>query len=61
MPSTVTLIRSRSLSDVADYAATAPADAQLIFPVGACPLGEDGTTAAVGDYAGQAIAAVRDE
>ncbi|QSB17322.1 RidA family protein [Natronosporangium hydrolyticum] len=54
------MIRSRSLSDVAEYAyaATAPADARLIFLAGACPLNADGTTAAVGDYAGQAAKAV---
>lgn len=52
----VTLIRSATLSDVAEYAyaATAPKDARLIFLAGACPLEDDGSTAAVGDYAGQA-------
>ncbi|TDC71360.1 RidA family protein [Actinomadura sp. GC306] len=56
----VTLIRSSSLSDVAEYAyaATAPAEARLIFLAGACPLDEDGSTAAPGDYAGQAAKAV---
>ncbi|GAA1187067.1 RidA family protein [Pseudonocardia alaniniphila] len=60
MTKAVTLIRSKSLSDVAEYAyaATAPADARLIFLAGACPLNADGTTAAVGDYAGQAARAV---
>ena len=60
MTKSVTLIRSRSLSDAAEYAyaATAPADARLIFLAGACPLNADGTTAAVGDYAGQAAKAV---
>jgi enamine deaminase RidA (YjgF/YER057c/UK114 family) len=60
MPRAVTLIRSASLSDVAEYAyaATAPAEARLIFLAGACPLNEDGSTAAVGDYAGQAAKAV---
>ncbi|MGW4232652.1 RidA family protein [Streptomyces sp. NPDC004980] len=59
MPRTVTLIRSAHLSDVAEYAyaATAPADARLVFLAGACPLDEDGSTAAVGDYAGQAAKA----
>ncbi|MFF4246901.1 RidA family protein [Streptomyces sp. NPDC001822] len=59
MARTVTLIRSASLSDVAEYAyaATAPADARLIFLAGSCPLNEDGSTAAVGDYAGQAAKA----
>jgi enamine deaminase RidA (YjgF/YER057c/UK114 family) len=56
MPRAVTLIRSATLSGVAEYAyaATAPGEARLIFIAGACPLNEDGSTAAVGDYAGQA-------
>ncbi|MFJ9037056.1 RidA family protein [Streptomyces sp. NPDC102406] len=56
----VTLIRSDALSDVAEYAyaATAPADARLVFLAGACPLEKDGSTAAVGDYAGQAAKCV---
>ncbi|MFG3365763.1 RidA family protein [Streptomyces sp. NPDC090032] len=60
MPRSVSLIRSSSLSDVAEYAyaATAPAEARLIFLAGACPLNEDGSTAAVGDYAGQAAKAL---
>ncbi|MFD1828298.1 RidA family protein [Streptomyces desertarenae] len=60
MARAVTLIRSDSLSDVAEYAyaATAPADARLVFLAGACPLNEDGSTAAVGDYAGQAAKAL---
>jgi enamine deaminase RidA (YjgF/YER057c/UK114 family) len=60
MAKVVTLIRSKSLSDTAEYAyaATAPADARLIFLAGACPLNGDGTTAAVGDYAGQAAKAI---
>ncbi|WBB58698.1 Rid family hydrolase [Streptomyces sp. WMMC500] len=60
MPSAVTLIRSASLSDVAEYAyaATAPAGARLIYLAGACPLEADGSTAAVGDYAGQAAKSV---
>jgi len=59
MPRAVTLIRSATLSDVAEYAyaATAPAEARLIFLAGACPLNDDGSTAAVGDYAGQAARA----
>jgi enamine deaminase RidA (YjgF/YER057c/UK114 family) len=39
------------------YASTAPAGSRLIFLAGACPLNEDGSTAAVGDYAGQAAKA----
>ncbi|MDJ1130980.1 RidA family protein [Streptomyces iconiensis] len=60
MARAVTLIRSQSLSDVAEYAyaATAPAEARLVFLAGACPLNDDGSTAAVGDYAGQAAKAV---
>ena len=56
----MTLIRSTSLSDAAECAcaATAPADARLIFLAGACPRNADGTTAAVGNYAGQAAKAV---
>ena len=52
----VTLIRAAELSDVAQYAyaATAPKEARLIFLAGACPLRDDGSTAAIGDYAGQA-------
>lgn len=54
----VTLIRASELSNVAQYAyaATAPADARLIFLAGACPLNRDGSTAAIGDPAGQAAA-----
>ncbi|MFI8853107.1 RidA family protein [Streptomyces sp. 891-h] len=60
MPRAVTLVRSNTLSDVAEYAyaATAPADARLIFLAGACPLDADGTVTPVGDYAGQAAQAV---
>ncbi|MFF2302523.1 RidA family protein [Streptomyces sp. NPDC058128] len=60
MARAITLIRSAALSDVAEYAyaATAPAEARLIFLAGACPLNDDGSTAAVGDYAGQAAKAV---
>ena len=59
MARAVTLIRAAALSDVAQYAyaATAPAGSRLIFLAGACPLNEDGSTAAVGDYAGQAAKA----
>jgi len=59
MPSAVTLIRSGSLFGAAQYAyaATAPAGSRLIFLAGACPLNADGSTAAVGDYPGQAAKA----
>lgn len=61
MPHAITLIRSASLSSVAEYAysATAPAQSRLIFLAGASPLNEDGSTAAVGDYAGQAAKAIQ--
>lgn len=54
------LIRAPNLFQDAPYAyaATAPKDARLIFLAGACPLNEDGTTAAVGDLAGQAAACI---
>lgn len=59
MSSIVQLIRSTSLADAPyAYAATAPADSRLIFLAGACPLNDDGTTAAPGDYAGQAAQCV---
>ncbi|MFI8252486.1 RidA family protein [Streptomyces filamentosus] len=60
MPSAVRLIRSAFLSDVAEYAyaATAPAEARLIFLAGSCPLDADGATVAAGDVAGQAAACV---
>jgi len=56
LPKAVTLIRSSTLSDAAEYAyaATAPAASRLIFLAGACPLDEDGATAGVGDFAAQA-------
>lgn len=60
MPKAVTLIRSASLSSVAEYAyaATAPAEARLIFLAGSCPLDADGTTVGVGDVAAQAARCV---
>ena len=60
MPHAITLIRSASLSSVAEYAyaATAPAQSRLIFLAGACPLNEDGSIAPIGDYAGQAAKAI---
>jgi len=60
MSPVVSLIRSNALSDAAEYAyaATAPADARLIFLAGSCPLLEDGTTAAIGDYRGQAATCI---
>jgi enamine deaminase RidA (YjgF/YER057c/UK114 family) len=60
MVTAVRLIRSTTLSDVAEYAyaATAPKDARLIFLAGACPLDENGSTVAVGDYARQAAVCI---
>lgn len=54
--SAVRLIRAEQLSGVAEYAyaATATAGTRFIFLAGACPLAADGSTVAVGDYAGQA-------
>lgn len=54
--SAVRLIRAAQLSDVAEYAyaATTPAGSRFIFLAGACPLADDGSTVAVGDYARQA-------
>jgi enamine deaminase RidA (YjgF/YER057c/UK114 family) len=59
MPPAVTLIRSATLFGAAQYAyaATAPAEARLIFLAGACPINDDGSTATVGDYPGQAAKA----
>lgn len=59
MPSAVTLIRSSALAARAQYAyaATAPANARLIFLASSCPLDADGTTVGVGDYAAQTAGA----
>ncbi|WP_188710726.1 RidA family protein [Microbacterium faecale] len=56
MAKAVTLIRSHTLSGVAEYAyaATAPAESRLVFLAGSCPLNSDGTTFGIGDYAAQA-------
>ena len=61
MASAVTLIRATALSDTVQYAyaATAPADARLIFLAGSCPLDESGATVGEGDYAVQAGQCVR--
>lgn len=55
----VRLLRSATLSD-ASYAHAAVVDSgvRLVFLAGACPLEPDGTTAAVGDYVGQAAKCV---
>ncbi|MGH3999025.1 MAG: RidA family protein [Pseudonocardiaceae bacterium] len=51
----IRLIRSAELS-VAPYAYASVVDSavRLVFLAGACPLEKDGTTAAMGDFAGQA-------
>lgn len=55
-PRAVTLLRSTTLSDRAEYAytATVRAGARLVFLAGSCPLDRDGQTVAVGDFAAQA-------
>jgi enamine deaminase RidA (YjgF/YER057c/UK114 family) len=54
----VELIRSSTLSPAAPYAyaATAPADARLIFLAGACPIDAQSEVVSAGDYAAQAEA-----
>jgi enamine deaminase RidA (YjgF/YER057c/UK114 family) len=56
MSSPVRLVRSGTLSDVAEYAYGAVVDpgSRLVFAAGACPLDDDGNTVGVGDYAAQA-------
>lgn len=56
MSDAVRLVRSPDLSDVAEYAYASIVDTpvRLVHAAGACPLDADGTTVAVGDYAGQA-------
>jgi enamine deaminase RidA (YjgF/YER057c/UK114 family) len=51
-----TLVRSPHLYAGAQYAAAAavPSADTWIFTAGACPLNRDGTTAAIGDFRGQA-------
>ncbi|PZE84116.1 RidA family protein [Curtobacterium sp. MCBD17_032] len=58
-PTAVELIQSSVLSP-AEYAhaATAPADARLVFLAGSCPLDADGATVAPGDHAAQAAQCV---
>ena len=51
----IRLIRSAELSAAPyAYASVVDSGVHLVFLAGACPLEKDGTTAAVGDYAGQA-------
>ncbi|MGW8483445.1 RidA family protein [Microbacterium sp. NPDC055903] len=59
MSSVVQLIRSDSLAAAPyAYAASAPADARLVFLAGACPLDDEGIVVAPGDYAAQALRCV---
>jgi enamine deaminase RidA (YjgF/YER057c/UK114 family) len=59
MTSVVSLLRSPSLADTPyAYAASVPAGSRLLFMAGACPLREDGTTAAPGRLAEQATVCV---
>jgi enamine deaminase RidA (YjgF/YER057c/UK114 family) len=59
MPSPVRLVRSAELSDAPyAYGAVVESGTRLVFLAGACPLETDGTTSAVGDYAGQAAKCV---
>ncbi|CAH0135897.1 Putative aminoacrylate peracid reductase RutC [Microbacterium oxydans] len=59
MTSAVRLIRSSDLAEAPyAYAATAPAGSRLIFLAGSCPLEDDGSTTAPGDYAAQAARCV---
>ena len=53
---TVTLLHPEGLSNAAQYsyAASVAPGARMIFLAGACPLNVDGTTAEVGNVAGQA-------
>lgn len=55
MTPSVRLIRSAELSDAPyAYGTVVESGVRLVFLAGACPLNLDGSTAAVGDYAGQA-------
>ncbi|MFE7226049.1 RidA family protein [Nocardioides sp. NPDC057577] len=59
MNSATRLIRAPELSDAPyAYASVVDSGVRLVFLAGACPLEVDGTTAAVGDYAGQAAKCV---
>ena len=59
MSSVVRLIRADNLAETPyAYAATAPVGSRLIYLAGACPLNDDGSTAAPGDYAAQAARCV---
>ena len=61
VPHPVQLIHATTSSASTEYASAAvvAAGSRLIFLAGACPLNVDGTTAAPGDYAGQAAACLR--
>ncbi|MCU1634322.1 MAG: putative translation initiation inhibitor, yjgF family [Micrococcaceae bacterium] len=61
MASVVTLIRSTALFGAVPYAyaATAPANARLIFLAGSCPFDKAGATVGEGNYAAQAEQCIR--
>jgi enamine deaminase RidA (YjgF/YER057c/UK114 family) len=60
MEPSVRLVRSAVLSDAPyAYGAVVESGVRLVFLAGACPLEPDGTTAAVGDYVGQAATCIR--
>lgn len=59
MDSAIRLIRSAELGAAPyAYASAVEGSTTLVFLAGACPIEKDGTTAAVGDYAGQAAKCV---
>jgi enamine deaminase RidA (YjgF/YER057c/UK114 family) len=61
MTSAVRLIRSQQLTQTAPYAyaATTAVPARGVWVAGACPLDEQGSTVAPGDYAAQAHQVMR--
>lgn len=60
MPPVLRLLRSAALAPAPyAYAAEVAAGSRLLFLAGACPLDPDGTTAAPGDYPGQARVCLR--
>lgn len=60
MVSPVRLVRSAELGEAPyAYGAIVKSGMRLVFLAGACPLEPDGTTAAVGDYVGQATKCIQ--
>ncbi|MFV0535342.1 MAG: RidA family protein [Cumulibacter sp.] len=60
MVSPVRLVRSTELADAPyAYGAVVDSGVRLVFLAGACPVESDGTTAAVGDYVGQAAKCIQ--